>query len=472
MKSRAKGPDAHVAPSAAGSVANSATRQRSVHEIYSLPLPIRTFPLPAFHPENPISIFHLFSAWLGQLLWPPAAQPEIIYEAFWSEATNSVNISDELSMRALWEQGFYGKGSLSRSEPNWLRREQVRRGMEQAHVSEITTLQRRQERAQAKWERARLEQEAIRQTRQREAGGGDWQPPTASASQWTSLACEGVFRAPVGPLEILQLPNSGAELKGAMEGSCADAGKDSVSEAESGRVDASLAEPGAADWKQSNAANPECLGQLGSMDREADPQPCVNQEHLQLMPEEAFFLAFGLGLLRVRDPRRPSSPLSTGEMLDLFRRHSYFPPRVEGPGSDAEAGLGPDDEFLVQYAVYHHFRSLGWVPRAGIKFGVDWLLYARGPVFDHAEFGLVVIPSYSDPSWGERGKRRQQKTWAWLHGVVRVLSHVTKSLVLVYVDVPAPGRFEEALAAGIGEMLGLYRVREVMVRRWSSNRNR
>ena len=51
-------------------------------------------------------------------------------------------------------------------------------------------------------------------------------------------------------------------------------------------------------------------------------------------------------------------------------------------GPDDE-DLRPDDEFLMNYVAYHHFRSLGWVPRAGIKFGVDWLLYNRGPVFDH-----------------------------------------------------------------------------------------
>jgi tRNA-splicing endonuclease subunit Sen2 len=44
-----------------------------------------------------------------------------------------------------------------------------------------------------------------------------------------------------------------------------------------------------------------------------------------------------------------------------------------------------DNPFLVNYAVYHHFRSLGWVVKGGIKFCVDLLLYKRGPVFHHAE---------------------------------------------------------------------------------------
>ena len=46
--------------------------------------------------------------------------------------------------------------------------------------------------------------------------------------------------------------------------------------------------------------------------------------------------------------------------------------------------LLPDDPFLVSYAVYHHYRSLGYVVKTGIKFASDWLLYRKGPVFSHA----------------------------------------------------------------------------------------
>jgi tRNA-splicing endonuclease subunit Sen2 len=122
--------------------------------------------------------------------------------------------------------------------------------------------------------------------------------------------------------------------------------------------------------------------------------------------------------------------------------------------------------------VYHHFRSLGWVPRAGIKFGVDWLLYTRGPVFDHAEFGIVIIPSYTHPHWQNSENRLRKKTWQWFHSVLRVLSHVMKSVVLVYVDVPPPDALQENLDKGISAALGSYTVREIMIKRWSSNRNR
>jgi tRNA-splicing endonuclease subunit Sen2 len=44
-----------------------------------------------------------------------------------------------------------------------------------------------------------------------------------------------------------------------------------------------------------------------------------------------------------------------------------------------------DNPFLLHYVLFHHYRSLGWVVKGGIKFCVDYLLYKRGPVFSHAE---------------------------------------------------------------------------------------
>jgi len=201
-------------------------------------------------------------------------------------------------------------------------------------------------------------------------------------------------------------------------------------------------------------------------DSAAEEGEIVNKEHLQLTPEEAFFLAFGFGVLAVKDPST-DAVLSPTELFDRFRRYSYFPPRI-GPS----APLSPDDPFLQHYAVYHHFRSLGWVPRPGQKFGVDWLLYLRGPVFDHAQFAVVVLPEYADPAWRARGKVGTGRSWYWFFGVQRVVSQVHKKLVLAYVCVPPPEAFERAMQRGLREALGLYRVREVMVSRWSPNRSR
>jgi tRNA-splicing endonuclease subunit Sen2 len=126
----------------------------------------------------------------------------------------------------------------------------------------------------------------------------------------------------------------------------------------------------------------------------------TNEEHLQLSNEEALFLVYGLGALHVFDQDR-KTVLSPDSLLKLFCHHSHTPPR------DPSLDLNPDDPFLVSYVVYHHFRSLGWIVRSGVKFGVDYIIYNRGPVFSHAEFAIVVIPSYDHPYWSETGIERQ-----------------------------------------------------------------
>lgn len=64
-----------------------------------------------------------------------------------------------------------------------------------------------------------------------------------------------------------------------------------------------------------------------------------------------------------------------------------YPLRDLGPSRSTtdDIAMRPDNPFLVSYVAYHHYRSLGWVVKTGIKFCVDWLLYKRGLVFSHAE---------------------------------------------------------------------------------------
>ncbi|KAL1840461.1 hypothetical protein VTJ49DRAFT_458 [Mycothermus thermophilus] len=734
-----------------------------LNQIYVLPAPIRTFPLPTFYPNNPISLLYLAIAWLRQVLRPPPAEPSVVHTGVWDPETRSVHVREEASIRALWEQGFYGKGSLSRSEPNWLKRELARRGSPEGKtVSEARTELRREERRLAKWERAKVELEAIERQRLAEAaaaslgitngvesrpvepagpvapstsvdtdavvpsseetrpapssssvkadvaepaseesapsdvaeeepvpvddaealthaapttdtnstgqakpelelplrtykppvgpaellalpnslaelnhllghlsteqstagfqrmppagptdlpalpnsltdlcssanGHSPKQPPhevevkapvgpaellalpnslAESKAALTSPPPESSSRAlaepkaPVGPIELLQLPNSQADLVAStsiepvvleapqtipaqpapqetlngvnhavddlvesvseVNGAAADAsethsassGEDSADEESAVNGDAthpagtdggpvpSTSSPSdeSASTTAVNSESPTPTKRRKSVrfsptvqsttfvrsdppspnhrsgaqkidlpkesvianEETLEPSAIENKEHFQLAPEEAFFLAFSLGALRVVDPVT-GSPISTEHLLSLFRAHSYFPPRAAG--SDE---LRPDDPFLIHYVVYHHFRSLGWVPRHGIKFGVDWILYQRGPVFDHSEFGIMVMPAYSDAGWEDEDHHEEpRRSWSWLMGVNRVLSHVLKSLVLVYVDVPSPRAFDEEMKrGGIAAALKRYKIREVMVRRFSVNRNR
>ncbi|KAI0123319.1 putative tRNA-splicing endonuclease subunit Sen2 [Xylariales sp. AK1849] len=519
----------HEAPT---QVVPEAPKGPPLWKIHELPTPIRTFPLPSFYPNNPVSLFHIAYTWIAQVVSPPPQEPSAIHRGIWIPKTRSVHVTDPKSIRALWEQGFYGKGHLSRSEPNWFKREQARSGAHSGHVAEVFTAKRREERQQMKWERAKLEQEAIQRTRFDEA--------------WI---------APVGPKELLALPNSQRDLEALIFSRLPDglSPEPSFNRAAHAAIQLvttdhttapeddsisffpmlngqpprpstpphKLPTPPASPPKDnktplkrrksvrfspkvesttflhSDPPSPSCVSANGNgkmpdsilmnntttLSREpsllsieetivthvgqeappvAEPElkgKIVDKEHLQLTLEEAFWLTFGLGVLAVED-QITGVPLPVETLFTLFRHQSYFPPRV--------TDLQPDDPFMIHYVVYHHFRSLGWVTRPGIKFGCDWLLYHRGPAFSHAEFAIIVLPAYSDPYWKEQGRAAPHNSWHWLHLVNRVQSTALKTLVLVYVDIPAPVDRD----LDISSTLQRYKIREVMVKRWLINRNR
>ncbi|KAB8360644.1 hypothetical protein FH972_024382 [Carpinus fangiana] len=389
-------------------------------KLHAKPLPLETYPLPAFLPQNPLSILRIAYALISSYISNSSSHPAPhTHRAYYSAATRSVHVTDDISVRALWESGFFGKGSLSRSEPEWLEREKKRLGLVRDKAGETSaeiTRKRREERREGKRERARLEREELE----------------------AQLRKEGKLTATESPLVT--------EQEHQIAASAGDAASDATFDGRS----ATIIDPLAA--------------------KEAEYAILQNQEHLQLIPYEAFFLSYALGILDVYDPAS-GQRLGSRDLLKLFRHTSVFPPLP------ANRAPPVDDPFILNYVVYHHFRSLGWVVRPGVKFSVDLLLYNRGPVFSHAEFAVLVVPDYSSGLW--RSDERLQKIattkkkeeWWWLHAANRVQGQVKKTLVLAYVEVPPP---EEAHAASedIGALLKRYRVKEVIIRRWTANRNR
>lgn len=437
-------------------------------KIHAKPLPVTAYPLPTLIPHNPLSIFHIAFTYLYRLFAPPSSHPKALYQACFSPETGSVYVTDETAIRALWENGFFGKGSLSRSEPSWLDREKKRRGLIANETSEEFTAQRRAERKRFKQERARKEREAIeeRLKEERRIHDNDHVTEPTVRSRYEGLnggpvdslaeTMEPLFEqqplSPPVPPPITLSPET------ATEGTISTK-EDHVSKPPLGPV----------------ASHPS---KLTVKDFEAGAAAIENQEHLQLNPSEAFFLFYALGILQIR--AHDSSAFELPEtLLTLFRRHSYFPPRET-------QDLQPDDHFLLQYVVYHHFRSLGWVVRPGIKFAVDWLLYLRGPVFSHAEFAIIVLPAYTHPHWRSTQelqrstKKKESKSWWWLHCVNRVQSQVRKNLVICYVEVPPPPGASPTLAertsnveeTDIAQLLKQYKVRELTFKRWTPNRAR
>ncbi|CAF9916665.1 MAG: hypothetical protein HETSPECPRED_002976 [Heterodermia speciosa] len=409
------------------------------NKIHAQPLPVNAYPLPPFIAHNPLSWLHIAAVYIRENLSPPPSHPEPHYRALWLASTGTIHVTDEQTIRALWEKGFFGKGSLSRSEPTWLEREKRKLGVSAADTSEQWTRQRREERRQFKNERAKKEREAIEERLRQETGD--------AANGTAVVRSENQREISIVHEEQTTISSSTPPVNG--------------------------------------PPNQPSSSHLPNPPPQHLPLPLTipNREHLQLSPEETFFLVYALDALTIHlTPTSPPLPLST--LLNLLCTHSTFPPTPTPT-------IPPSNPFLISYTVYHHFRSLGWVVRPGIKFGVDYLLYQRGPAFAHAQFSIVVVPSYRHAYWRGRQEAevgRKGKSWWWVHAVNRVQSQVLKNLVLVFVEVPPPVGAGEGERDGQGggdgqqgqgeeikditSLLKRYKIRELVLKRWTPNRSR
>ena len=419
------------------------------NRIHASPLPVDAYPLPPLFLHNPLSVLYFVAIYLRHYVAPPPSHPQPLYQAVWAGVSGTVHVTDETTMRLLWEKGFFGKGSLSRSEPTWLEREKRKLGAAAADTSEQFTRQRREERRQFKNERAKKEREAIDERLRQETGGlvdGIANLPALSQDENEEPSPE--------QHNIESRAVDSETLAEPLAGAAAGAGGPP-----------SLGRPPGSP----TITNEEATNLLLSTDSQL-PATIPNREHLQLTAEETFFLVYALGVLEVLDVSDPSSstPLNTKDLIALFCSRSYFPPAYN-------LSIKPSAPFLISYVAYHHFRSLGWVVRPGIKFGVDYLLYQRGPAFAHAQFSIIVVPSYGHRYWRgrEEAKREGRQSWWWFHAVNRVQSQVLKNLVIAFVEVPPPDEGQgDGDVTDVTGLLKRYKVREMMIKRWTPNRTR
>ncbi|KZT37943.1 hypothetical protein SISSUDRAFT_986972 [Sistotremastrum suecicum HHB10207 ss-3] len=171
------------------------------------------------------------------------------------------------------------------------------------------------------------------------------------------------------------------------------------------------------------------------LEEDLPKEPTEDLEHLQLTLPEAFFLVWGLGCLTIVDPNT-HMPMSLGAVWGSFQ-NAYSPSPSPSPGLISRL----DNPFLINYLVYHHYRSLGWIVKSGTKFCVDILLYKRGPVFSHAEFAILVIPVYENAADQKSSPfdlpNAGPISWTWLGTINRVNSQVQKTVILTYVVIPS-----------------------------------
>ncbi|MCJ1482211.1 hypothetical protein MMC06_002374 [Schaereria dolodes] len=427
-------------------------RRLNYNTIHTLPIPLNIYLLPPLIPHNPFCLLQIAFTYLAQLLFPPSSHGKVKYQGYFSLETRSVHVTQEEAVRAFWEKGFFGKGNLSRSQPSWLDREKRRKGLIAGETSEEVTKRRREERREFKNDRARKERKAIEEKIREES------------SFYIHNAINANRGLSHGSISADEENGSHGTTNTASQNSAADPDLGTFLESNATRLE----RPNGNSKSQVPATIvPSKSVERNTLSGDRAAIELKNEEHLQLTLEEAFFLAYGLGVLEVREQKNPHA-LSIRSLFSLCRQYCCFPPceREE---------FQTDDPFMLSYVVYHHFRSLGWVVRPGVKFAVDYLLYNRGPVFSHAEFAVIILPSYRHAYWYETPERatavqrKESKTWWWFHCVNRVQSQVRKSLLLVYVDIPPP---RSSRLETVSQILRLYKVREVTLKRWIPNRSR
>ncbi|XP_040593781.1 tRNA-splicing endonuclease subunit Sen2 isoform X2 [Mesocricetus auratus] len=165
-------------------------------------------------------------------------------------------------------------------------------------------------------------------------------------------------------------------------------------------------------------------------------------EYLQLSLEEAFFLTYALGCLSVYYEKEP---LTIAKLWQAF------------------TAIQPT--FRTTYMAYHYFRSKGWVPKVGLKYGTDLLLYRKGPPFYHASYSVIV--ELVDDNF--EGSLRRPFSWKSLAALSRVSGNVSKELMLCYLIKPSTMTNEDMETP---ECMKRIQVQEVILSRWVSSRER
>ncbi|RUS23728.1 hypothetical protein BC938DRAFT_474709 [Jimgerdemannia flammicorona] len=357
-------------------------------------------------------------------------------------------------MDDLWRKGFFGKGTLSRSEPTWMSRkiEELQRDMNGAPRSHAMSL-----------EQITEQRRKQRRTSKKKTRPGASEASTVNTSTQPDINHTASATSPPPPDNLAQ--------------------KDT----------------------------PSALAQSTIHDIHTPPEtvPAIaDLEHVQLSLQEAFFLAYGLGCLKIYDTQEHE--LSLQDLWMAF---------VRVPGAPSSTVV-TDNPFVVQYVAYHYYRSRGWVAKSGIKFGVDLgecgLTFdpvpqrprlpsrrirrdrhphpprspsVRPSIISRHEPGLgLLLESHLSPPFVAMAFGRESRLLAGQEGGLRVptdysclpydptltsfrfiSSSKSQTIILCYVLIPSAA---ELPSADSPAYLDKYVVREVVLRRWIPERNR
>lgn len=180
------------------------------------------------------------------------------------------------------------------------------------------------------------------------------------------------------------------------------------------------------------------------------PNVDKNWTYMYLNFFQAFFLSYGLGCLSVLSDCQ--KPMSLSEMWCTF----------------CEA----KQDFIPNYIAYHYFRSKGWVPKLGIKYGTDLVLYKEGMPFYHSSYSVIVQLvecQHLETEKQDNTTPCRQLSWSQLCGVSRVNEQAAKEVMICYVIKPLDMTKEEMSSP---KCISRFKLQEVVLRRWIPERAR
>lgn len=426
---------------------------------YPRPIPIS---IPLVHISNkyftPYEVFesvydtlkHVYT--IGFL---PQSPIDVVFDIY---TDFSFKIFDAKDMSYIWDNGFYGKGILSRSEPTWQDRMQKKidsslkskldteefdeiRANDYLFSEEVTKHRRLLRDA---WKREReayfaLEKDIKLRSIDGEISNEDKIILDTERERLSKLK-DDLTKGPHGVNPELLASRTNSPLSTSFlntpNGKCINRSANSTSKAS----------------KNSNYSNNDFNEELRMEDYDViiDSKHIRNLEYLELDVCETLFL-LQLKLVRVKIN---NEYVKFTDLVKLLVE--TFGPIV-----------------INEYVVYYHYRSLGWCVKPGLKFSCDWVLYSRGPPFSHAEFSVKVI-NENDTDYESYGD-----TLVDYSAISRVVSGVKKSLVLCFVDGPTIGGedwyavWNEYLTdEDFIKLLNNFVVNEITWRRWAPSRTR
>lgn len=135
-----------------------------------------------------------------------------------------------------------------------------------------------------------------------------------------------------------------------------------------------------------------------------------DMEHLQLTLIEAYYTAFIQRHLTIYHDNEPmQNPRAVWEMFN----------KIGG------------ENFAGAFVAYCRYRTVGWIPRSGLKYGVDWVLYP-GIMDRHTHSPFCVVLKFVHKK--EEEDKKVDRTWVSLQSRLRLVNNVAKTLVVAQVD--------------------------------------